>query len=172
MFFFRNPILFTLMLLPALFEYASSGNVPFTPTGIASLKGKNVCDLQGEFYSGVGVYLGMKKEHSLHYRERDGVIALFLLSKPSLPNCGIVDATLDLTQLTRPGEKPEFKCYTDREGGTTWEKWGQIVGLANNDRGQKRFVRARLAWRVDVAKKQFEAMKGKTVRCDTSGYKD
>ena len=115
--------------------------------------------------------LDHKKEHAVQYRERDGIIAVFLLSRPTL-HCGVVDAALDLTPLIRKGEAVEFKCYTDREGGTTWGKWGHVVGLADNQGGRKRFVTARLAWRVNINEKRFEEMKGEAVRCDTSGSTD
>ena len=150
---------------------ASGGEVPFTPAGIASLKGKDVCNLEGEFPEQSGVYLDLRKEHAVQYRERDGVIAVFLLSSPTL-RCGVVDASLDLTSLIRKGETVEFKCYTNREGGTVWGKWGHIVGLADNQRGLKRFVTAHLAWRVNIKEKRFEQLKDKVVHCDTSGYAD
>jgi hypothetical protein len=154
------------------FCHAGARQVPFTPAGISSISGKNICELQGEFPRQLGVYLDQRKEHAVQYRERDGVIAIFLLSKPSSANCGVVDAVLDLTPLIKAGESPEFKCYTGHEGGTTWGKWGHIVGLANNHRGTKRFVKARLAWRVNIANKRFETIDDKAVRCDTSGYED
>jgi hypothetical protein len=145
--------------------------VPFTPSGISSLTGKDICSLDGEFPKQLGVYLDVGKEHAVQYREREGVVAVFLLSKPTL-HCGTVDAGLDLTRLIRKGETVEFKCYTKREGGTTWGKWGHIVGLANNDEGRERLVTARMAWRVNINGKRFEAIKGETVHCDTSGYTD
>ena len=166
----RLSLLIAVSLLVS-FSYATAGDVPFTPTGFALLKGRNVCELQGEFPVGVGVDLDHKKEHAVVYQERDGVFAIFLLSKPT-ERCGIVDAVLDLSPLIRPGEEAEFKCYTDTEGGTTWPKWGHIIGLTNNQRGRKRFVMARLAWRVNVAENRFEAIHDKPVRCDTAGYTD
>jgi hypothetical protein len=153
------------------FASASGGEIPFTQQEFASLRGKDICDLQGEFFVRVGVYLDHRKHYLLDYRERDGVYAVFLLSKPS-PNCGIIDAILDLTPLKRTGESMEFKCYTRHEGGTTWGKWGRIIGLADNKQGKKRFVKARMAWRVNVKKKRFEEIKGEKVECDTSGYTD
>jgi hypothetical protein len=150
---------------------ASGGEIPFTHEGIESLKGENICDLQGKFFVRVGVYLDHRKQYLLDYRERDGVYAVFLLSKPS-PNCGLVDAVLDLTPLIKTGESMEFKCYTSHEGGTTWGKWGHIIGLANNQQGRKRFVKARIAWRVNVKEKRFEEIKGEKVECDTAGYTD
>lgn len=117
------------------------------------------------------MYLDFAKEHAVQYRERDGIIAIFLLSKPTL-HCGIVEAGLDLTPVIRKGETVEFKCYTNHEGGTTWGKWGHIVGLANNHAGQKRFVKARLGWRVNIINKRFDPIMGEAVRCDTSGYAD
>ena len=123
-------------------SYASGQQVPFTSAGIASLRGKDICELQGQFPKQLGVYLDHRKEHAVQYRERDGVIALFLLAKPSSTNCGIVDAVLDLTPLIKVGETPEFKCYADHEGGTTAGKWGHVVGLADNQRGTKRVVKA------------------------------
>lgn len=157
------------LLIP--FASANGGDIPFTSAGIATLSGKNICDLQGEFPVGVAVYLEHRKQHALDYRERDGVYAVFLLSRPSA-NCGLVDAVLDLTPLIKAGESMEFKCYTDHEGGTTWGKWGHIIGIANNQNGRKRFVRARMAWRVNIKKKRFEEIKGEKVECDTSGYSD
>jgi hypothetical protein len=150
--------------------YASGGEVPFTSRGIATLPGKNICDLQGQFPAGVAVYLDYQKEHLIDYRERNGIHAAFLLGKPLSPDCGIVDAVLDLTEIRRKGEHLEFKCYTNHEGGTTWGKWGHIIGLADNEDGHKRFVKARLAWRVNIEKKRFEEIKNSVVRCDTSGY--
>jgi len=153
------------------FASANEGDIPFTSAGIASLRGKNICDLQGEFPVGVAIFLDHKKQYVLDCRERDGVYAVFLLSKPS-KNCGLVDAVLDLTPLIKAGESLEFKCYTGTEGGTTWGKWGQIIGLANNQQGRKRFVSARLAWRVNVKEKRFEEINGEKVECDTAGYTD
>jgi hypothetical protein len=153
------------------FASASGSEIPFTHEGIASLRGKNICDLQGEFFVGTGVYLNHRKQYVLDYRVRDGVYAVFLLSKPS-QNCGFVEAVLDLTPLVKTGENIEFKCYTSHEGGTTWGKWGHVIGLADNQQGRKRFVRARMAWRVNVKKKRFEEIKGEKVKCDTSGYSD
>jgi hypothetical protein len=121
--------------------YASQGTVPFTPAGIASLQGNDICSLEGEFARQLGVYLDLGKEHAVQYREREGIVGVFLLSRPT-GHCGIVDASLDLTQLIRKGETAEFKCYTNREGGTTWGKWGHIIGLANNQGGRQRFVKA------------------------------
>jgi hypothetical protein len=155
-----NPVLLVcaVLVFSSLFPICALGQtisgIPFTPDGIRSIRGKDVCEFQGQFPSHLGVYLDRQKEHAVQYRERDGVIAVFLLSKPTLL-CGVVDETLDLTPLIRKGETVEFKCYTNREGGTTWGKWGHVVGLANNERGLKRFVKARLAWRVNVEEKRF-----------------
>ena len=165
----------SLVLIALLFispKCANAGDIPFTPTGIASVKGKDICELRGEFYSRVGVYLDGQKVHAVRYLSRDGMTVVFLLGKPLSENCGVVDAFLDLTPLIESGETVEFKCYTDTEGGTTWSKWGHVIGLANNERGRKRFVRARLAWRVNVAEKKFEAIRDKPVRCDSRGYTD
>lgn len=137
-----------------------------------SIVGKNVCQLNGyRFFEGVGVYLDFAKQHSVDYTVHEGIAAVFLLSKPT-EHCGVVDAVLDLTRQIRKGENAEFKCYTAHEGGTTWGKWGHIIGLANNDNGLKRFVKARLAWRVDVKENRFEELKGQSVTCDTTGYDD
>jgi hypothetical protein len=151
--------------------FARQSVTPFTSAGIASLPGKDVCSLGEEFPKQLGVYLDLAKEHAVQYREEDGIVAVFLLRKPT-PHCGVVDAALDLTPIIRKGETVEFKCYTNREGGTTWGKWGHIVGLANNRAGQKRFVKARLAWRADIESKRFEPVTGEAVHCDTSGYTD
>jgi hypothetical protein len=145
--------------------------IPFTAKGIRSIVEKNVCDFQGEFPEQDGVYLDGRKENAVHYQQRDGIVAVFLLSRPT-GRCGVVDAALDLTPLVRKGETVEFKCYTAHEGGTTWGKWGHVIGLADNENGLKRFVRARLAWRVDVKEKRFEELKGQPVTCDTNGYAD
>lgn len=131
----------------------------------------DICNLEGEFPKQLGVYLDRSKEYAVQYRERDSIIAVFLLSRPTL-RCGVVDAVLDLTPLIETDETLEFKCYTGKEGGTTWGKWGHVVGLANNQHGKKRFVRARLAWRVNVKEKRFEEIKGEKVECDTAGYTD
>src|SRR6267143_5375428 len=144
---------------------------PFTAKGIRSIVEKNVCDFQGEFPEQDGVYLDGRKENAVHYQQREGIVAVFLLSRPN-GRCGVVDAALDLTPLVRKGETVEFKCYTAHEGGTTWGKWGHVIGLADNENGLKRFVRARLAWRVDVKEKRFEELKGQPVTCDTNGYAD
>ena len=150
---------------------ASQGVIPLTPAGIASLPGKDVCSLGEEFPKQSGVYLDMAKAHAVQYREQKEITAIFLSSKPT-DHCGIVDASLDLTPVIRKGETVEFKCYTNHEGGTTWGKWGHVVGLANNNKGQKRFVNARLAWRVDTETNRFLPITGEAVRCDTSGYAD
>jgi hypothetical protein len=152
-------------------DSTGKGIIPFSSAGFALVKGKDICNLQGKFYVGTGVDLDRKKEHAVQYLTRDGISAVFLLSRPTL-RCGVVDAVLDLTPLIQSGENAEFKCYTDQEGGTTWGKWGHIVGLANNQQGRKRFVTARLAWRVNTRQKRFEQIVGKKVTCDTSGYTD
>ena len=149
----------------------TSSRIPFTAAGIRSITGKNVCDFQGEFPEQDGVYLDGQKNILVHYQQRHGVIAVFLLSRPT-GRCGVVDAALDLTPLIRKGESVEFKCYTAHEGGTTWEKWGHVIGLADNNNGLKRFVKARLAWRVNTKEKRFEPLEGQSVTCDTSGYTD
>jgi len=149
----------------------TNSRIPFTAAGIRSITGKNVCDFQGEFPEQDGVYLDGQKNILVHYQQRNGVIAVFLLSRPT-GRCGVVDAALDLTPLIRKGESVEFKCYTAHEGGTTWEKWGHVIGLADNKNGLRRFVRARLAWRVNTQGRQFQELKGQSVTCDTSGYAD
>lgn len=146
----------------------TTNGIPFTPEGIRSITGKDVCDFSGQFPEQFGVYLNGRKDNLVHYQQRDGTIAVFLLSKPT-GRCGVVDAALDLTPLVRKGENLEFKCYTAREGGTTPEKWGHVIGLADNHGGLKRFARARLAWRVNLTKKSFE-MLDDPVTCDTGGY--
>jgi hypothetical protein len=171
------------LFLSGAFMMSASGQtaprIPFTPDGMRSILGKNLCDFQGEEWEATyGVYLDHAKRHLVDYRERDGVVAVFLLSKPTLIfrsnkptlTCGIVEASLDLTHVIRKNESFIFKCYTAHEGGTTWGKWGHIVGLADNDNGLKRFVKARVAWRVDTQKRQFEELKRQSVTCDTSGY--
>ena len=147
---------------------ATQGDVPFTSAAITSLPGKDICSLQGKFPKGFGLSLDDKWEHSVEYRNRDGVIALFLLGKSGPPNyCGTVDAVVDLTPLIKPGEVPYFKCHIDSEGPT---KWGNVVGLANNHSGKRRFVKARLAWKVNAKEQRLEEVKGQAVSCDTSGY--
>jgi hypothetical protein len=143
--------------------------IPFTPDGIGSIRGKDVCAFQGKFPNHFGVYLDLHNEHAVQYLERDGIAAVFLLSEPT-PLCGVVDAALDLTPLIRKGETVEFKCYTNHEGGTTRGKWGHVIGLANNQNGLKRLVRARVAWRVNAEEKRFEEMSPESVSCDSSGY--
>jgi hypothetical protein len=154
------------------FPYAKAGDIPFTHAGIASIEGKDICQFKGDFPSKVGVYLDGRKDHVVKYLERDGMMVLFLLGKSLSENCGIVEATLDLTPLMKKGETAEFKCYTDTEGGITWNKWGHVVGLADNQGGRRRFVSARMAWRVNIPEKRFELIRKKTVQCDTSGYTD
>lgn len=146
--------------------------IPFTAAGIRSIVGKNVCQFSGwRSFEGDGVYLDFNKLHSVDWAVHDGVSAVFILSKPT-DHCGIVDAALDVTHLTRKGESVEFKCYTGHEGGTTWGKWGYVIGLANNENGTRRIARARLAWKVDVLEKRFEELKGQSVTCDMTGYAD
>lgn len=147
----------------------TTNGIPFTPEGIRSIAGKDVCDFSGQFPEQFGVYLDGRKDNAVHYQQRDGLIAAFLLSKPT-GRCGLVDAVIDLTPLVRKGENVEFKCYTGREGGTGPEKWGHVIGLADNKNGLRRFVRARLSWRVNTRERQFQELKGQSVTCDTSGY--
>jgi hypothetical protein len=143
-------------------------SVPFTSAGIASLLGRDICNLRGEFPKQFGLYLDDNKEHAIEYRERDGVIALFLLEESVPPKyCGIVDATLDLTSLRKGEEIPLFKCHVNNEGRT---RWGHVVGLGDNHRGHKRFLAPRLAWRVNTKEKRFDQIKGEAVSCDASGY--
>lgn len=167
----RVVLMFAMLLPICTLGQTSSSKVPFTAAGIRSMPGKNICDFQGQFLYASGVYLNQARGYSLDYRERDGILAVFLLSKPT-DHCGIVDAALDLTALVRKDENIEFKCYTAHEGGTTSANWGHIIGLADNENGSKRFVRARLAWRVNIKEERFEELKGKIVTCDTSGYAD
>lgn len=180
--------LLSVSILGALFCTGAFGQttqkVPFTPAGIRSIIGKDVCDFQGaekpEEWQLDGVYLDRAKRHSVDYKERDGVAAVFLLSKPYLVfrtgkatlACGVVDASLDLTHLIRKNDTSSFKCYTAHEGGTTWPKWGHIIGLADNDNGMKRIAKTRLAWRVNVNERRFEELKGQSVTCDMTGYDD
>jgi len=108
------------------------------------------------------------KEYAIQYRERDGIIGLFLLENSAPPQyCGIVDAALDLTPLRKKGEDPLFKCHVNSEGRT---RWGRVVGLGDNQRGRKRFLVPRLAWRVNTKEKRFDLIKGEPVTCDASGY--
>jgi hypothetical protein len=106
-------LLLSAALIPT--GYLHAQKLPFTSYGIATLTGRNICQLQGEFPKTEGVYLDHQKQHAVQYRDRDGVAAIFLLSNPSSRNCGIVDASLELTPLIKPGESTEFKCYTGRE---------------------------------------------------------
>ena len=178
--------LFSISMLSALLcggAFAQkTQKIPFTTFGIRLIVGGNICDFQGadrpEEWQTYGVYLDRAERHSVDYKERDGVAAVFLLSKPNLifrPSkatlaCGVVDASLDLTDVIRKDDAFAFKCYTAHEGGTTWGKWGHVIGLADNDNGQKRIVKARLAWRVNIIEKRFEELKGQSVTCDTSGF--
>jgi hypothetical protein len=163
-------ILGALLSIGAALGQTASG-VPFTAAGIRSITGKNVCDFQGKFPDQFGVYLDGRKDNAVHYQQRDGVMALFLLAKPT-GRCGVVDAVLDLTPLVRKNENIEFKCYSAREGGTTSKEWGHVIGLADNKNGRRRLVKARLAWRVNIEEKRFEDLEGQSVTCDTSGYAD
>ena len=88
-------LLFVLGIIMTLSFRAKAGDIPFTSAGIASLKGKDLCDLQGEFNKRLGVYLDSQNRHSVSYRERDGVVAVFLLSKPLSPVSGRADRSLD-----------------------------------------------------------------------------
>jgi hypothetical protein len=162
-------ILSIALLLPISAIGQTPKRIPFDTDGIRSIIGKNLCDFQGEFPEQSGVYLDGKMENAVHYQQQNGIIAVFLLNNPS-GRCGMVDAALDLTPLIRKGETLEFKCYTANEGGTTWEKWGHLIGMANNQGGRKRFVKPRLAWRVDIKGKHFEKVTDRRVTCDTSGY--
>ncbi|MEQ1741458.1 MAG: hypothetical protein ABL869_03015 [Candidatus Nitrotoga sp.] len=157
-------------LLIPICSYADEHTTPFTSEGLNTLKGKDICSIEGEFSGELGVYLDGHKDYSVVYRERDGVIAAFLLSHPT-NNCGKVEAVLNVTKTIKKEEFIEFQCYTKHEGGTGWEKWGHVIGLVNNDKGNKRFVTARVAWRVNVEKKRFEKISKKT-ECDTIGYAD
>jgi len=164
-----------LILLSFVLLFARNGlgqtteqGIPFTPAGISSLPGRDVCSLQGEFPNRFGLYLDDKKQYAVQYRERDGVIAVFLLSDSVVPRyCGKVEAALDLTHLRRKGEEPLFKCHVDGEGRT---RWGHVVGLGDNQKGHKRFLVPRLAWRVNTKAKRFDEIKGEAVSCDASGY--
>jgi hypothetical protein len=146
----------------------TEGDIPFSPAGISSLPGKDICNLRGEFPKQFGVYLDDEKKHSVEYRERDGVIALFLLEESLPPKyCGVVDAVLDLTSLRKADEAPLFKCHVNAEGRT---RWGHVIALGDNQRGHKRFLSPRLAWRVNTKEKRFDQIKEGAVSCDASGY--
>ena len=160
-----------LALIPVSALSQTEGRVPFTPAGIKSIRGRNICDFQGKYFEGVGVYLDRDRTYSVDERKRDGVDAVFLLSSPT-EHCGTVESFLDLTHLIRKGEGVEFKCYTLHEGGTAWGAWGHVVGLADNHNGRARLVHPRLAWRVDIKEKRFEEIEGQSVTCDTAGYGD
>jgi hypothetical protein len=160
---------FLVALLPACSAGQSSRAIPFTGAGIQSVVGHDVCAFEGDFPNQFGVDLDRSKEYAVQYRERDGRVAVFLLRNPSA-RCGVVVASLDLTSMIHAGETVEFKCYTSREGGTVLGKWGQIVGLGDNENGKNRFARARLAWKVDLKEKRFVEIASQTVTCDTSGY--
>lgn len=145
--------LFSISLLGALLYTAAYGQtthkIPFTSAGIRSIVGRDICDFVGhQTMAGVGVHLDLKKEYAVEDLVSDDgdVAGVFLIRRPTL-RCGTVDASLDLTPWMRTGEDAEFKCYTTHAGGTTWPKWGHIIGLADNKNGAKRFVKARLAWR-------------------------
>lgn len=166
----RNFFFICIGLLTTICSYADEHSVPFTLEGLNVLKGRDVCNIEGEFSGELGVYLDGRKDYSVVYRERDGVVAVFLLSHPS-NNCGIVEAVLNVTKTIKKEEFIEFQCYTKQEGGTGWEKWGHVIGLVNNDNGNKRLVTARVAWRVNINKKRFEKITEKT-ECDTIGYAD
>jgi hypothetical protein len=162
------------VLLSACAFGQTNHKIPFTTAGIRSIVGRNICDFEEhQSLAGVGVDLDLKNEYAVEDLGSDDgdVVGVFLVRKPTL-RCGIVDASLDLTHVIRKGEHDEFKCYTAHEGGTTWPKWGHIIGLADNDDGLKRFAKARLAWRVNVKEKRFEELKGESVTCDTTGYDD
>lgn len=171
--------LFSVSMLGVLFCTCSLGQttahkIPFISAGIRSIVGRNICDFEGQqTMAGVGVDLDLKKDYAVEDLVSDdsAVWGVFLIRKPTL-RCGIVDASLDVSFLIRKGEEVAFKCYTAHEGGTTWPKWGHIIGLADNQNGTKRVAKARLAWRVDVKEKRFEELKGRSVTCDMTGYDD
>lgn len=167
----QNCLIALVLVLPFVctgLRQTTSQGVPFTSTGIASLPGHDICSLQGEFPDQFGLYLDDKKEYAVQYRERNKFIAVFLLENSLPPDyCGTVDAALDLTPLRKKGEDPLFKCHVNSEGRT---RWGRVIGLDNNQRGHKRFLSPRLAWRVNTKEKRFDAIKGETVSCDASGY--
>jgi hypothetical protein len=139
---YRNLLVAFLGICYASLLFAAQGEVPFTPARIASLTGKDICSLGEAFPKQLGVYLDLEKRHAVQYREKNGIVAVFLLSSPT-PHGGMVDAILDLTPTIRKEETVEFKCYTNGEGGTTWGKWGHIVGLAYNRAGKEQLVKAR-----------------------------
>jgi len=89
--------------------------IPFTAEGIHSIVGEDVCDFQGEFPAQLGVDLDRSKEHAVQFRERNGIIAVFLLSRP-VSRCGMVDAALDLTSVIRKGETVEFSAIRPTKG--------------------------------------------------------
>jgi len=148
--------------------YLAEQRIPFTSAGIATLTGHDICELQGDFPKQFGVYLDDKKDFAVQYRERDGVIAVFLLRNSLPPKyCGTVEAALDLTDLRKGEETPLFKCHIKSVGRT---RWGNIVGLGDNQRGNKRFLSPRLAWKVNIEGKAFESVAADGVSCDASGY--
>jgi hypothetical protein len=158
-------------IFPIVVTAQTATGVPFDSEGILSIGGKDVCVFAGTFPDQFGVYLDKRKENALQYRGRDGVVALFLIRKPT-DRCGIVEAALNLSSQIHKGETVEFKCKAGDEGGTTWGGWGHIVGLADNRRGTKRFVMPRLAWRVNIEAKRFQKISSQAITCDTSGFTD
>jgi hypothetical protein len=166
--------IFGALLCRCAMGQTTTRKIPFSSVGIRSIVGKDICDFEGQrFLAGTGVDLDLKKEYAVvNLVSDDGnVVGIFLLRKPTL-RCGIVDASLDVSHVIRKGELVELKCYTAHEGGTTWPKWGHIIGLANGQNGTKRVAKARLAWRVDVVRKRFEELKNQSVTCDMTGYDD
>jgi hypothetical protein len=157
-----------LLLISNALAQTRQQDVPFTSAGIASLPGHDVCSLQGEFPNQFGLYLDDKKESAVQYMERGNIIAVFLLSNSMPPSyCGKVEAALDLSPLRKKGEVPLFKCHVNKEGRT---RWGLVVGLGDNQKGHRRFLVPRLAWRVNTKEKRFDEIKGEAVSCDASGY--
>lgn len=156
-----------------LFTYCSfalpckAGQIEFSQAGIAEIRGKSICEFAGDFSKRLGVLVDGEERYSVEYRERDELIAIFLLSDSRPPDyCGSV---LDSKVITpkHKGDTVLFKCRLKNHANPGW---GHIVGLGDNHLGQLRYVTASDAWKVDIKSGSFEKINGNSVVCDASGY--
>jgi hypothetical protein len=151
----------SLLLILWVVGVASSGDVSLSESGLASLQGKARCLQKRDF----AFQIDEKRGSALVQVDSDAVLLLANAHPPEY--CGRVEAILDLTRLARQGEIAYFKSRIESKGHT---RWGRVIGLGNNHQGKKRFITARLAWRVNIKERRFADIEGQRVTCDTTGF--
>lgn len=144
-------------------------SLPFASSAAAPSEGKllseSSCDVREG--PGTGMFhrpLNDPSLHALEYRKLGRRQVVLLLSHDH-DGCGEIVAALWLPRHRR-GESIEFECGRK---GAALDPAAHVIGLANNDKGRRKFAAARMAWKVDLDQNSFSRITGRVV-CDTSGY--